>query len=321
MNFKEINILILIFAFNLFSNVMVSTNKNEVMTGDRLKLSFEISYPKNAVIDISGIQNYSSQDFELIKSSPESKNELDGTTIEMISNEYITFAAAGEHFLGPFKFSYVISEETNNYTTDSIKVVVHSILKGSVSYIDSTGQQAVMPLDSLKMILPIKDIVEYKLSATEKKYIVSFFLLLIVVIVLIYLFLKRKRNGAEVIEQIEKIIKIPAHVIAYGKLEELKKKNYLQKGIYKEFAAELSLITRIFLEDRFNFPAAELPTDELKEKIINYIQNGSILKGMDKLLEITDFVKFAKFIPLEAELKSFLEFTYEVVDELKENVS
>jgi len=42
---------------------------------------------------------------------------------------------------------------------------------------------------------------------------------------------------------------------------------------------------------------------------------------MDKLLEITDFVKFAKFIPLEAELKSFLEFTYEVVDKLRENVN
>ena len=321
MNFRDINILILIFAFNLFSNAIVSTDKSEIITGDKLKLTFEISYPKNAVIDISDIQNYSSEDFELIRSSPETKNELDGTTIETISNEYVTFAAAGEHSLGPFKFSYVINDETKNFTTDSIKVIVHSILEGSVSYIDSTGKQAVMPLDSLKMILPIKDIVEYKLSATEKKYIVSFFLLLIVVIVLIYLFLKRKKNGNEAIEQVEKIIKIPAHVIAYEKLEELKKKNYLQKGIYKEFAAELSLITRVFLEDRFDFPAAELPTDELKEKIINYIENEGILKGMDKLLEITDFVKFAKFIPLEAELKSFLEFTYEIVDELKENVN
>ena len=321
MNFREINILILIFTFNLFSNVTVGADKNEVMTGDKLKLSFEISYPKNAIIDISDIQNYSSQDFELIISSSENKKELDGITTETISNECIAFAPSGEHFLGPFNFSYVVNEETQNYTTDSIKVIVHSILKGSISYIDSTGQQAMMPLDSLKMILPIKDILEYKLSATEKKYIVSFILLLVVIVVLIYLFLKRKRNGAEAIEQVEKVIKTPAHIIAYEKLEELKKKNYLQKGIYKEFAAELSLIIRIFLEDRFNFPAAELPTDELKEKIICYVENDGILKGMDKLLEITDFVKFAKFIPLEAELKNFLEFTYKVVDKLKENVN
>ena len=321
MNFKGIIILILALAFNSFSNVMVSTNKNEVMTGDKLRLSFEISYPKDAVIDIADMQNYSSEDFELIRSYSENKKELDGITVETISNEYVTFAPAGEHFLGPFKFSYVINEETNNYTTDSIKIVVHSILKGSVSYIDSTGQQATMPLDSLKMILPIKDIVEYKLSATEKKYIVSFILLLIVIVVLIYLFLKRKRNNAETTEQEEKVIKIPAHIKAYEKLEELKKKNYLQKGIYKEFAAELSLITRIFIEDRFNFPAAELPTDELKEEIIKYVKNKDILKGMDKLLEITDFVKFAKFIPLETELKSFLKFTYEVVDKLKENIN
>ena len=90
------------------------------------------------------------------------------------------------------------------------------------------------------------------------------------------------------------------------------------KGNFKEFAAELSLITRLFLEDRYLFPGAELPTGELKEEIAKYIVKIELLEGMHKLLEITDYVKFAKFIPLEAELKGFLDFAYELVDKLKE---
>ncbi|NOR45669.1 MAG: hypothetical protein GQ534_08805, partial [Candidatus Delongbacteria bacterium] len=224
----------------------------------------------------------------------------------------------GEQKLGPIICSYVINKKIKNFTSDSIKIVIHSILQGNISYIDSTGKQKTMPLDSLKMVLPIKDIGKYKLSVTEKKYIISFILLLILIAVLIYFFMKRKRNGIEHVEIKEKIVIIPAHIKAFEKLDELKKKNYLSKGNFKEFAAELSLITRLFLEDRYLFPGAELPTGELKEEIAKYIEKAELLQGMHKLLEITDYVKLAKFIPLEAELKGFLDFAYELVDKLKE---
>ena len=130
--------------------------------------------------------------------------------------------------------------------------------------------------------------------------------------------MRRKKKSIVRLEIKEKVVIIPAHIKAFEKLDELKKKNYLSKGNFKEFAAELSLITRLFLEDRYLFPGAELPTGELKEEITKYITKSKLLQGMHKLLEITDYVKFAKFIPLEAELKGFLDFAYELVDKLKE---
>lgn len=311
-------LLSLLFISNLYSSIAVTPDKYEFVIGDKLTLKIELTYPSEAVVDLSNVKNYSTDSFELIGLLKNSIKEVDGFITETSINEYIVFAEKGEQYIDPIKYSYVIGEEIKNFESDSIKIIVNSILKGNISYLDSTGQQKSMPLDSLKMVLPIKDIDIYRLSSTEKKYIISFIILLIILGVLFYFFLKRKRKNTYEIEKIEKVIKVPAHIKAFEKLDELKNKNYLSKGDFKEFAAELSLITRLFLEDRYEFPGAELPTPELEEKITEYILKQDLLEGMYKLLEITDFVKFAKFIPLEAELKSFLDFAYELVDKLKD---
>ncbi|MDA3885327.1 MAG: hypothetical protein PF638_07030 [Candidatus Delongbacteria bacterium] len=318
MRYKLLFAILLLFIIKLFPSIIVTPDRNEFVTGDKLSLKIELTYPSDAIIDISNIKNYSTDEFELIDFQSKSKTELDGIVTETIINKYLVFGEKGEQNLGPINFSYVINEEIKNFTSDSIKIVIHSILQGNISYMDSTGKQNTMPLDSLKMVLPIKDIGEYKLSVTEKKYIIAFVLLLIFIAVLIYYFMKRKKISAVQLEIKEKVVIIPAHIKAFEKLDELKKKNYLSKGNFKEFAAELSLITRLFLEDRYLFPGAELPTGELKEEITKYITKGELLQGMYKLLEITDYVKYAKFIPLEAELKGFLDFAYELVDKLKE---
>ncbi|MDA3837520.1 MAG: hypothetical protein PF574_00905 [Candidatus Delongbacteria bacterium] len=318
MRYKLLFPILLLFIIKLFPSITITPNQYEFVTGDKLSLKMELTYPSEAVIDLSSIKNYSTDEFELIEFQPKLKTELDGIVTETIINEYLVFGEKGEQNFGPINFSYVINEEIKNFSSDSIKIVIHSILQGNVSYIDSTGKQNTMPLDSLKMVLPIKDIGEYKLSVTEKKYIISFIVLLIVIAILIYFFIKRKKNGAVQLEIKEKVVIIPAHIKAFEKLDELKKKNYLSKGNFKEFAAELSLITRLFIEDRYLFPGAELPTGELKKEIVKFIEKNELLQGMHKLLEITDYVKFAKFIPMEAELKGFLDFAYELVDKLKE---
>lgn len=101
-------------------------------------------------------------------------------------------------------------------------------------------------------------------------------------------------------------------------MNDLKNKKYLERGDFKEFASELSLIIRLFLEDRYHFPGAEIPTEELKIEIEKYIKENNQLERIYKLLEVTDFVKFAKFIPLEEELNNFLDFAFDLVNELKE---
>lgn len=318
---KKFTLIILALTFALSAEIKIFTNKTELYTGERLRITVEIDYPEGAVVDLSRIQSTQNEDFDLVESVVKSQGKDAGLIKEVFQNDYAVFAKEGEHYFGPLEYSFVKGEDVFEFESDSIRVNVKSIIKEvKVTVVDSLGNQKQMSLDSLGMVLPIKDIAVYKMSVREKWYAASFIALVVLLGLTVWLMARRKKrkNGAgEVV--VEK--KIPAHVIAFQMLDKLKEKNYLERGEFKEFAAELSLIFRNFLEDRFDFPGAELPTEELKAEIRSRVTDAETLEESDKLLEVTDFVKYAKFIPLEGELKSFLEFAYKAVDKLKEETN
>ncbi len=318
---KRVTFLIFIIFALASAEIKIFTNRTELYTGERLRITVEIDYPEGAVVDLSRIQSTQNEDFDLVESVVKSQGNDAGLIKEVFQNDYAVFAKEGEHYFGPLEYSFVKGEDVFEFKSDSIRVNVKSIIKeAKVTVVDSLGNQKQMSLDSLGMVLPIKDIAVYKMSVREKWYLGIFIALVLLLILTIWFMAKRKKkkNGAgEVV--VEK--KIPAHVIAFRMLDLLKEKNYLARGEFKEFAAELSLIFRNFLEDRFDFPGAELPTEELKTEIRSRVTDAETIENSDKLLEVTDFVKYAKFIPLEGELKSFLEFAYKAVDKLKEETN
>ncbi|MFO7810469.1 MAG: hypothetical protein R6V47_03760 [Candidatus Delongbacteria bacterium] len=315
---KNIILIIFFMFFALNAQISVFTNKTELYTGERLKITAEVVYPEGSSPDLGRIKNSGDDDFVQVKSETVSRNVSDGSVKETIVNEYAVFAKEGEVYFKPLEFGYVTGEDAFEFKSDSLRINVRSISKETkVTVTDSLGNERRVRLDSLGMVLPVKDIATYKMSVREKWYIAIFLLLLILFIIAIWLILRRKKRKnlpAEVAEE----KKIPAHIIAIENLNRLKQKKLLEKGEFKDFAAELSLIFRNFLEDRFDFPGAELPTEELKSEIRERVTDAETLENADKLLEVTDFVKYAKFIPLEAELKSFLDFAYHAVDKLKE---
>ena len=315
---KQITLLILLLTVSIsYCKINIFTNKTQLQTGERLKITIETERPENSHPDHDMLKT-DSDDFEFVDSRVIKQKKENGLIKETLSNEYTVFAEPGVHFFGPLKFSYLHENKEYKFKSDSVRIKVLSVLKNNfVTVSDSSGQKRKVPLDSLNTVLPVKDIENYELSLREKLYIAVFILLLVILIFLIvYLKKRKKKKNGELIEKVEK--KIPAHLTAFDRLNELKNKRYIEKGEFKEFAAELSLIYRKFLEERFDFPAAELAGTELKEETRKFIPESDTLQRSDKLLEVTDFVKYARFIPLEAELKEFLEFAYKAVNELRE---
>lgn len=97
----------------------------------------------------------------------------------------------------------------------------------------------------------------------------------------------------------------PAHEIALERLQKLEKAGYWQKGQTKQYYSELSEITRWYLEERFQFSALELTTDEiiyLLEHGVSDLPDGhlwkqnsaELRKTLQHLLHTADMVKFAK---------------------------
>ena len=107
--------------------------------------------------------------------------------------------------------------------------------------------------------------------------------------------------------------------IAYGRLEELKRKNLIAQGRVKEYYINLSGIARRYIEDRFKIKAPEMTTEEFLNSL-RYSQelqteHKNILKDF---LNACDMVKFAKYGPSAAEAEQGFGLVKKLVDETRE---
>ncbi len=169
----------------------------------------------------------------------------------------------------------------------------------------------------------IRDIVPpltIKISSDFKNYI--FVVLAIVLLIVLIIFIKkRKKTKLRTVE-----ISKPAWEIAFGELDALAQKDFLQQEKFKEFYYELSFILRNYIENRFQVMAPERTTEEF----IKIMQSQNIFtKHHQKLLKefllASDLIKFAKKRPESKEIdegsvliRTFVEDTM-VKDALKED--
>ena len=105
---------------------------------------------------------------------------------------------------------------------------------------------------------------------------------------------------------------IPAHVRARQKLAE----SLALLTQPKPFCIEVSGITLLYLEERFNFHAPERTTEEfLRELAGTSLLTRDQKESLGRFLESCDLVKFAKYEPGEAELRALHQSALRLVGE------
>lgn len=111
--------------------------------------------------------------------------------------------------------------------------------------------------------------------------------------------------------------KIPAHVIALERLEQLESENLWQSGAYKAFHIQVSDIIREYIENRFHIPVKESTTDEIKHLLKQIRLDKDLRNEVVSALRISDLAKFAKAVPLSEENEQCLATAYKLVDTTK----
>ncbi len=111
---------------------------------------------------------------------------------------------------------------------------------------------------------------------------------------------------------------LPAHVVAYRRLEQLKSQNWPQQGMVKEFFVELCDIVRRYIEARFQIKAIEMTTEEF----LRFLQDSDWLNFSHKQLlkefmNCCDLVKFARYGPTPSEIDHSFLAAQRFVDETK----
>ena len=140
---------------------------------------------------------------------------------------------------------------------------------------------------------------------------------IIALALLIFLLKKYVFNKKEKIKIEKPKVIIPADITALQQLTKLDKAQVWQAGNIKQYHTELSEIIRRYTENRFNFIALELATDEIINELKSKVDNEQ-LASITILLQRADLAKFAKSKPDGDENEESMQLAKHFVGQTKE---
>jgi len=109
------------------------------------------------------------------------------------------------------------------------------------------------------------------------------------------------------------------HEIAYEKLDELKSRGLVKRGMIRQYYFELSDIIRHYLEGRFNLRAPEMTTEEFLESLKKEDKLGKEEKSfLKEFLSHCDLVKFARYGASESDAGKSFSSARNLVDKTRE---
>lgn len=156
-------------------------------------------------------------------------------------------------------------------------------------------------VDSLTTIHDYADVadVDRKLVDYLPDFLADYGLWIIAVIVLLVLgYFTFRRLTSNKGEKAEKIIVIPPYERAMSELETLRADKLCEQGREKEYYTRLTDILRQYLNGRFGINAMEMTSTQIRHTLQANEETRLSKRNMERVLEIADFVKFAKVRPL-----------------------
>ncbi|MGC9070812.1 MAG: hypothetical protein ACP5IO_05840 [Elusimicrobiales bacterium] len=104
---------------------------------------------------------------------------------------------------------------------------------------------------------------------------------------------------------------------AMDSMRDLISKNLVEQNRIKEFYFELSDIIRKYIEEEFNVCATQMTSNELVRKLKNEFSVEIIIK-LKEFLEISDLVKFAKYIPEIERINKNIQEANDIIKKMDE---
>jgi len=191
-----------------------------------------------------------------------------------------------------------------------IRVEEGRMAVGRTGRIDITAEPGTVREIDAPIRFPIKDRTRPRDVLILKELVLKVSVILgIVLFIALALFLFMFIRG-------RKVQVVYPHEAAARKLKALKDKALWEKGMHKEFCAELFSIMVHYIRDRFKTRSAEMTTEELLKEV-DSIEG---LKAEDKrylkeLIEACGFIKYTTCVPEEKQKALDLELAFRFVQE------
>lgn len=123
-----------------------------------------------------------------------------------------------------------------------------------------------------------------------------------------------KRYGKKQAVKIVSKYTRPAEVDALEALDAIKAAHIWQQGLYKEYHTDLTDVIRTYVGRRFDVHSTEKTSDETLRAMKPLIAKD-LHARLSQMLQLADYVKFAKYQPLPNENEQALDIAYAFVHE------
>lgn len=290
------HIIVLISAFFLTlpmlnaSQVSVKTSLDSayILMGKQTTMHIEIIQGQNVSGRLLNTTDTLTKEVEVIKLLPADTIDLGSNRNQILQDVIIQSFDSGLYSLPPM--AYTVGRDTFYSNALALKVLPVSV-------------------DSLQTIHDYQGVVEPNTRFYD--YLPDFiteywwiYLIIIIIATAIFVYFKYIKKGKIIL--VPKKMEIPPYEFAIQQLTKLREEHLCERGHEKEYYTRLTDILRVYLEKRFGINAMEMTTTQIISVLENNDDTKSQNKYMRQVLEIADFVKFAKVRPIpDDNVKSF----------------
>jgi len=221
------------------------TDTTDYLVGDFINYDIEVITRKNVEVLAPSLPDTLTQ-LELI-----SREEPVTTEDEKSRMTIFKFILAGYDSIQAVIPPVVVEYRTTNDTSfkkiisDSVVINIHTVPVSTAEEIKDVKSPITIPYDWRWLLIWA-----------------AIGLLIVIAVYFSYKKYKQKKLEQPVKK---KIITIPPHVKALASLEKLENEKLWQKGFVKDYHSRITEIIRNYFEERFDLPAMELTTTELKK--------------------------------------------------------
>ena len=276
-------IITLLLVSNIAWGQTAIMDTNSILIGEQI--NFSISNPISETEVWPTYDEFLADGIEIIKQGKLDTNE------NLISQNFIITAwDSGSYYIPPISFS-----ETSR---------TEGLLLNAQTVILEEGAE-------------LKDIKQPMEAPIGWSDIWPWLLGIILFTLIVFLLKKYVFNKKEVIKIKKPKVIIPADITALQQLTKLDEAQVWQAGNVKEYHSEISEIIRRYTENRFNFIALELATEEIISELKSKVNNEQ-LASITILLKRADLAKFAKSKPEETENKESMQLAKHFVAQTKQ---
>jgi len=281
--------------------VSASLERDSIWLGDQIKMILVAEYPIGTSLSFPELKDSLANGVEVLSRSARDSSKIGDGMLQMRQSFVITAFDSGPHPIAPFLFAQRSGLSTDSLRSNSLKLFVK-----------------VPDVDLKKGFADIKKPYDAPITFKEvAPWILGIILLASVIFLIIYAINRRRKNIP--LFAMPAKPKLPPHVVALSELDKLKEEQLWQHDKVKDYYTRLTDIVRVYLEERYEVPAMEQTTQEILAEFKGDQSEikGKLFSGLQKTLETSDLVKFAKYTPLADENHFVLVHAYTLVEETK----